>query len=81
MTITVDGKELPLTEANVTIARASVNTFLETVRKSSQAGNNEALFFTVLLMMYKKSGELLNEVGVDNLRYALEQYYEGSAQV
>lgn len=73
MVVIVDGKRIDLPDSDVIIARNSVNSFLSVVRKGCDLSENEALYLTTLVMMYKKSTELLNELGVDKLCNILEE--------
>lgn len=72
MNIEIGDKKYTLDKNDVVIARNSVNSFLDVVRRSSIKTQNDALYLTVLIMMYKKSAELLNEFGEENLRYVLD---------
>lgn len=71
MVVIVDGKRINLPDSDVVIARNSVNSFLSVVRKGCDLSENEALYLTTLITMYKKSTELLNELGVDKLSTVL----------
>ena len=75
MKVTINDIEIPIVDTNAVIARDSVNTFLEVIRKSSIASNNDALFITTLIMMFKKSSELLDELGERNIQYIMNSYY------
>ena len=75
MKVTINDIEIPIVDSNAVIARDSVNTFLEVIRKSSIASNNDALFITTLIMMFKKSSELLDELGERNIQYIMDSYY------
>lgn len=72
MNIEIGDKKYTLGKNDVVIARNSVNSFLDVVRRSSIKTQNDALYLTVLIMMYKKSAELLNEFGEENLQYVLD---------
>lgn len=72
MNIEIGDKKYTLDKNDVVIARNSVNSFLDVVRRGSIKTQNDALYLTVLIMMYKKSAELLNEFGEENLRYVLD---------
>lgn len=72
MNIEIGDKKYTLDKNDVVIARNSVNSFLDVVRRSSIKTQNDALYLTVLIMMYKKSAELLNEFGEENLQYVLD---------
>lgn len=72
MNIEIGDKKYTLDKNDVVIARNSVNSFLDVVRRSSIKTQNDALYLTVLIMMYKKSAELLNEFGEENLKYVLD---------
>lgn len=76
MVVIVDGKRINLSNSNVVVARNSVNSFLSVVRKGCDLNENEALYLTTLIMMYKKSTELLNELGVDKLGSILGEVSE-----
>lgn len=72
MNIEIGDKKYTLDKSDAVIARNSVNSFLDVVRRSSIKTQNDALYLTVLIMMYKKSTELLNEFGEENLQYVLD---------
>jgi len=42
------------------------------VQKSTR--DKPALYLVTLLMMYKKSTELLNEFGIENIQYVMERF-------
>lgn len=67
MKLFLDDREIPIRQRDVVIARNAVNVFLETTKAGAQKAHSSSLYFTTLLMMYKKSTELLYELGVDNL--------------
>ena len=75
MNITLDGKAVRLTDSNAIIARNSVNSFVEVVKRGAEHSDNEALYLTTLIMMYKKSTELLSEYGAENIQYVMNHYY------
>lgn len=81
MKVKIDDLECQLDEHNVVIARNSVNSFLDVVRRGALLKHNEALYLTTLIMMYKKSTELLDEFGAENVMYVLDQYYGATAQM
>jgi len=64
--------EIPIKQKDVILARNAVNTFLETTKVGADRANSSSLYFTTLLMMYKKSTELLYELGVDNLKIVMD---------
>ena len=72
MKLLLQDVEIPINRKDVLLARSAVNTFLETTRAGSEIAHSSSLYFTTLLMMYKKSTELLHELGVDNLRAIME---------
>lgn len=76
MKISINGQEIPLTKTNSRIASESVASFIEVVRHSAFDTGNEALYLTTLIAMYTKSSELLNELGVENIKYILEHFAE-----
>ena len=76
MLLQINEKEIPVTKSNTIIANRSVSSFLEVVRSSALEAGNEALFITTLLEMHKKSYALLEELGVENIRYIMEHYAE-----
>lgn len=64
--------EIPIKQTDVVISRNAVNAFLETTKAGADKANSSSLYFTTLLMMYKKSTELLYELGVDNLKIVMD---------
>lgn len=74
MQIEIDGKKYPLERNNTVIARNAVNSFVDVMRRSAISTNNDALYLTTLLMMLKKSSELLDEFGEENLLYVLQNH-------
>ena len=72
MKILLDAVEIPLKQTDVVLARNAVNAFLETTKAGADKVNSSSLYFTTLLMMYKKSSELLCELGVDNLKIVMD---------
>lgn len=76
MLIEIDGKKIKLDDANAAIARDSVNAFVDVVRMGAAEKHNDALYLATLIMMFKKSTELLDEFGLDNLRYTLNRNQE-----
>lgn len=79
MKILIDDLDCSIDETNAVIARNSVNSFLDVIRRGSIQKHNEALYLTTLIMMYKKSSELLNELGVENIKYILDEHYSATA--
>lgn len=72
MKLLIQNVEIPIEQKDVVISRNAVNAFLETVRAGAGAAHSSSLYFTTLLMMYKKSTELLNELGLENLKAVME---------
>lgn len=77
MKLIIGDTEIPLSQKDVIISRSAVNTFIETVHTGAERTGSSSLYFTTLLMMYKKSAELLSELGVDNLKYVMELLNNG----
>jgi len=77
--IQIDGLDCNIDEANAIIARNSVNSFLDVIRRGAIQKHNEALYLTTLITMYKKSFELLNELGAENVKYILDEHYSTTA--
>lgn len=74
MKIVLDGKEIPVRDSYAALAKYSVDSLLRIASKDKTS--NEALYLTTLLIMYQRSTELLNELGVDNIKYILESAAE-----
>lgn len=77
MKLILGDMEIPLDSKDVTIARSAVNAFIETAKMGSGRSGSASLYFTTLLMMYKKSTELLTELGIENLSYVMELLNNG----
>jgi len=67
----IQGVEIPLEQKDIILARSAVNSFVESVRIGTGRSSSTSLYLTTLIMMYKKSTELLNELGLDNLQYVM----------
>lgn len=80
MRIEINGVEIPVARANIILARNAVNTFVEVSKNGAEKSGNISLYLTTLIMMYKKSEELLNELGVDNLQYILQTYGQDAGE-
>lgn len=75
MKVYIDGKEINVPRKEMVIARNALNSFLKVTQTGSRAGkNNPALYLTTLLMMYKKSSELLAEMGIENMAYVFDHF-------
>lgn len=72
MKLMLDTVEIPIRQTDVVLARNAVNAFLETTKAGAERAGSSSLYFTTLLMMYKKSTELLYELGVDNLKIVMD---------
>jgi hypothetical protein len=72
MVLNIENNEIRIDDNDLTVANYTVDTFLETIKESS---TDKALFMVVLLMLHKRSAELLNEYGTDNILYVLGQKY------
>lgn len=79
MKIEIDGTTLTIDDKDAVIARNIVNSFVDVVRRSAHSTKNDALYLTILIMMYRKSTELLDEFGADNLKFVLESRCEATA--
>ncbi len=67
MRVFIGDKEYDLNGSDVAKARNAVNTLMVTAKNASIETNNPALYWTVVLMMYKKATALLDGVGLENL--------------
>lgn len=74
MKLIIDEKEIEIPRSEMVIARNAVNSFIAVTKKGSNASQNPVLYLTTLLLMYKKSSELLNELGIENLQYIMEHF-------
>lgn len=72
MTLFIGGKELDIPRNELRLARKAVDGFVDVVQKSAK--DKPALYLVTLLMMYKKSTELLNEFGIENIQYVMERF-------
>ena len=81
MKLIVSDTEIPLDPKDVLIARSAVNAFIETTRTGADRAGSNSLYFTTLLMMYKKSNEMLMELGIDNLRYLMDLLNNGREDI
>lgn len=72
MKITVGEKEILLKDEEVVIARNLVNTFLSTVKSKSAQMKRPSLYFTAIIMMYKKSLDLLYETSPESLQILMD---------
>ena len=77
MKLIIDDKEIEIPRSELVIARNAVNSFVAVTQKGSNASQNPVLYLTTLLLMYKKSTELLNELGIENLQYIMEHFGRG----
>lgn len=67
-------KEIEIPHSEMVIARNAVNAFVDVTKKGASASHNPVLYLITILMMYKKATELLDEIGVDNLKYTIEKF-------
>lgn len=72
MKITVGGREISLNNDDVKIARSLVNTFLSTTKSKAAKAKRPSLHFTVIIMMYKKSLDLLHEMSPESLQILMD---------
>ena len=72
MKVIIGGKEIALKNKEVIIARKSLNLFIDTVRRGSAKMNCPSLYFTYLIIMYKKSQELLEALSPDSLQIIMD---------
>ena len=77
MKITIGNTEIPIDEKNMKLARVAVNEFIEVAKRGADATKCTALYLTIILMMYKKSATLINELGLENLEKILTSIKEG----
>lgn len=78
MKLLIDDKEIEIPHSELVIARNAVNSFVAVAKKGSNASQNPVLYLTTLILMYKKSTELLNELGIENLKYIMEHFGKGA---
>lgn len=74
MTLFLDGKPIDIPRSELVLARNAVNSFVHVAQKGTKASQNPTLYLVTLLMMYKKSTELLNEFGVENIQYVMKHF-------
>ena len=72
MKVIIGGKEIALKNKEVIIARKSLNLFIETIRNGAVNMKCLSLYFTYLIIMYKKSQELLEAISPDNLQIIMD---------
>jgi hypothetical protein len=72
MKINVGGKEIALRDSEVVIARKAVNNFLECIRAGSNKLNLPSMYFTMLVVMYKKSYEILDALTPEALQIFMD---------
>lgn|GEM_PF-2993120 len=77
MKVSIGDKEFSIKETDMKLARAAVNEFIEVAKRGSEATCSTSLYLTTILMMYKKSATLINELGVENLERILTDINEG----
>lgn len=74
MTLFIDDKSIEVPARELTLARQAVNGFVDVAQKGTHASKNPTLYLVTLLLMYKKSTELLNEFGIENIQYVMEHF-------
>lgn len=74
MKLFINDSEIEIPRSEMILARNAVNSFLAVAHKSANASGNPVLYTITLLMMYAKSTELLNELGIENIQYIMEHY-------
>lgn len=70
----INDSEIEIPRKEMIIARNAVNSFLAVTHKSANASGNPVLYTITLLMMYAKSTELLNELGIENIQYIMDHF-------
>ena len=80
MKLFINDSEIEIPRSEMILARNAVNSFLAVANKSAKASGNPILYTTTLLMMYAKSTELINELGIENIRYIMERYKRDTKQ-
>lgn len=73
MIIKIDDKEIHIDEATQYVAQGIADDIIDNIK---QDDTHEAIFYTILLAIYRKSVEMLNACGSDELKRILEEYYE-----
>ncbi len=79
MQIKVDEKTIYIDDAHWTVAQAIADTMMDTLEIKTNQDEDKVLFYLCLIAMYKKSTELLNALGVEELKAVLDTNYEGTA--
>ena len=72
MKITIGEREVSLKDDEVVIARRLVNGFLSTIKSKAEKAKQPSLYFTVVIMMYKKSLDLLYETSPEALQILMD---------
>lgn len=72
MKITIGEREVSLKDDEVVIARRLVNGFLSTIKSKAAKAKQPSLYFTVVIMMYKKSLDLLYETSPEALQILMD---------
>ena len=72
MKIVIGDKEISLKNKEVVLARKTINLFIDTIRNGSVKMNCPSLYFTYLIIMYKKSHELLDAMTPDALQIIMD---------
>lgn len=74
MKLNIGDKEFVLDPKHVALARNAVNTLVVTAKNAATESNNQALYWTVILMMYKKATYLLDGIELSNLEDIFKLY-------
>jgi len=73
MKITIGDTEIPIKNNDMKLARAAVNEFVEVAKRGAIKSQSPSLYYTTLIMMYKKSATLLDALGPENLKHILTE--------
>lgn len=73
MKITIHDQDYNLSQTDVKLARAAVNEFVNVAKAGATKTQSTALYLTTILMMYKKSLDLINEMGPETVARILKE--------
>lgn len=80
MKLYINDAEIDIPRKEMIIARNAVNSFLSVASKSATSAGNPVLYTITVLMMYAKSTEILNELGIENIQYIMEHFTKESGE-
>ena len=70
--IIIANREIAFNNKEVIVARKTINAFLDIIRKNSVKMNCPSMYFTYLVMMYKKSQEMLEAITPEALQVIMD---------